>query len=550
MVTRFVLRSLGLLALALAMPAQALVSAVTLQASFPAPQPVGTPLTLTAAATATGAVVYRFRVGRKSGASFGWVTLRDYSADASCRWTPTDPGIYSLAVYARSAGSTAAYESYKTLGFTINPLPLAGVAVEVSPRPVQTLGYPVAVVATALDGLSPEFKFRVGYLADGSYRWELLRDYSTSAEMTWTPLIPGAYLLEVAARDRGSAASASVRVPCRVLAPAAPTLTGFTPASGLMGATVMLTGTTFTGATAVAFNGLAAAFTVTSATTLTATVPAGATTGPLTVTTPGGTVTSAGVFTVTGAMNPQDGAEMVWVPGGVFIMGTPTENSWTPTEQQVTLSGFWLYKYEVTVAQYRAFCAATDRPLPPFPTGYSWAGHSGWDAPSLQIHPIVNVAWYDAAAYAEWARVQLPTEAQWEYAARGPAGRNYPWGGTAISSDPYNGWDLTKCANTSNSNVLGLSTWPVGSFPSGTSWNGVHDLAGNVWEWCADWFGPYSSTPVTNPQGASSGEFRVLRGGSWYFPISHARGAVRYVYAQHYRDNNIGFRCAASSPAP
>jgi formylglycine-generating enzyme required for sulfatase activity len=253
--------------------------------------------------------------------------------------------------------------------------------------------------------------------------------------------------------------------------------------------------------------------------------------------------------------------EMVWVPGGSFTMGTPYDARWDqPYTQQVTLDGFWLDKYEVTVAQYRAFCAATGRTLPHFPqpiadwwrwsSNLSWAGKSGWDDPALQQHPIVNVSWYDAKAYADWAGLRLPTEAQWEYAARGSAGRNYPWGGIATKANPYGGWNPSNCANYYNSYNVGKSTWPVGSFPSGVSWCGAHDLAGNVWEWCADWYAPYSSTPVTNPQGPASGSYRVLRGGSWINGEFGARGAYRHYNNPDIWDFLYGFRCASLSPGP
>jgi len=278
--------------------------------------------------------------------------------------------------------------------------------------------------------------------------------------------------------------------------------------------------------------------------------PSATTTYTITVSGNGQQATASATVTVSGGGTP--GANMVWVPGGSFTMGTPYNAWWgEPYTQQVALSGYWIDKYEVTVAQYRAFCTATGRALPSFPSGYSWAGKTGWADPALQQHPIVYVTWYDAKAYADWAGVALPTEAQWEYAARGPSGRNYPWGGTATAADPYNGWDQTKCANYYNSYSQGKSTWPVGSFPAGVSWCGAHDLAGNVWEWCADWSGPYSTGPVTNPTGPATGTVRVLRGGSWDYGDGYGcRGAVRGNGYPGGWDGGIGFRCVSSSPGP
>ena len=336
---------------------------------------------------------------------------------------------------------------------------------------------------------------------------------------------------------------------------AAPTITGFTPLSGSSGQQVTITGTNLNGATVVTFNGAVAIFNVVRATSITATVPADAMIGKISVTTPGGTAESTEDFTVTevagtAGTNPMDGAAIVWVPGGSFTMGTEYGAWWTaPYTQQVTLSGFWTYQYEVTVAQYRAFCTATSRQLPIFPSGYSWVDKSGWSDPALQQHPMVNVTWADAVAYAEWAGASLPTEAQWEYAVRGPAERNYPWGGAATTADPYNSWDQTKCANDSNSRNAGISTWPVGSFPTSASWCGAQDLSGNAWEWCADWFGSYATEPVTNPTGPATGDFRVLRGGSWSDSSAGSfRGANRFVDNPGNVMSNYGFRCVKSMP--
>lgn len=249
-------------------------------------------------------------------------------------------------------------------------------------------------------------------------------------------------------------------------------------------------------------------------------------------------------------INPKDGAEMIFIPAGKFLMGTPFNNgnvSERPAHE-VTLSDYWIYKYEVTVAQYLVFCSAMGHDLPKFPSGYSWAGKSSWTDPALQQHPIVNVSWNDAKAYADWAGVCLPTEAQWEYAACGPSGRNYPWGGTATVEDSINGWDQTKYANYYNSG--NKSTWPVGSFPNGVSWCGAQDLAGNAWEWCSDWYRVYPSSPVTNPTGPATGDYRVIRGGSWCGSGYSTRSAYRDYYRPGDWHYDGGFRCVSYSPGP
>ena len=251
--------------------------------------------------------------------------------------------------------------------------------------------------------------------------------------------------------------------------------------------------------------------------------------------------------------NPKDSAVMVWVPGGKFTMGSlagvgdPDEHP----AHQVTLTGYWIYRYDVTVVEYRAFCAATGHALPPWPGNmFSWMGKSGWGDPALRQHPVVKVTWYDAVAYAQWAGVRLPTEAQWEYAARGPAGNDYPWGGKATVADPSNGRDDSKCANRRNSMFHGISTWPVGSFPANKSWCGAYDMSGNVWQWCTDWYGDYAKTPVMNPTGPATGTNRVLRGGGWYRDNSDNRSAKRNYNNPHNDANGSGFRCLMLATAP
>ncbi len=233
-------------------------------------------------------------------------------------------------------------------------------------------------------------------------------------------------------------------------------------------------------------------------------------------------------------INPIDGAEMVLVPAGEFLMGSRDDDKWAECvekpQHKVYLDSYYIYKTEVTVAQYRKFCHATGRKnMPPKP---KW----GW----IDNHPIVNVSWDDAKAYADWAGVKLPTEAQWEKAARGTDDRIYPWG---------NKWDAKKCVNYTNSNGI---TKPVGSISAGASPYGCLDMAGNVWEWCWDWYADdyYKNTPIKNPMGPGIGELRVLRGGSWYgnYYISYSRCTFRYNCNPGNYDDDGGFRCA--SPVP
>jgi serine/threonine-protein kinase len=206
-------------------------------------------------------------------------------------------------------------------------------------------------------------------------------------------------------------------------------------------------------------------------------------------------------------INPIDGAEMVLIPEGDFLMGDDKHTE--------TLEAFYIYKNLVTVGQYGKFCEETGYRMPEAP-GFNWNWY-------LKDHPIVNVCWDDAMEYCRWAGVALPTEAQWEKAARGTDGRRYPWG---------DDWDPTKCANSAHLDEAGPGTTvAVGRYTD--SPYGLSDMAGNVWQWCAD------DTDGT-------GKCRVLKGAS-SFNIDEAgfRAAYRAWTEHGWKDANDGFRCVA-----
>ena len=251
-------------------------------------------------------------------------------------------------------------------------------------------------------------------------------------------------------------------------------------------------------------------------------------------------------------INPKDGAVMVWVPAGEFRMGTNTgdllrnaigQRDWemardvvlhrqTPPSEEtpahaVYLDGYWIYRHEVTVAQYRQFCKETGWVMPEAP---EW----GWQ----DNHPIVNVSWNEASAYAVWAEAALPTEAQWEKAARGTDGRIYPWG------NDQGDVEATLATKTH---------LPICSIPAYASPYGVEGMAGNVWEWCADWYHAayYQHTSRHNPVGPTTGVDRVLRGGDMGDAdpvITHTTD--RLPFNPKRKSNNLGFRCVVRSSGP
>jgi len=238
-------------------------------------------------------------------------------------------------------------------------------------------------------------------------------------------------------------------------------------------------------------------------------------------------------------INPKDGAEMVYIPAGEFIMGSNDRADEEEPQRSVYLDGYWMYRHPVTVAQYQKFCSETRRKMPDPP---SW----GWK----DDHPTVNVTWHDAKAYADWAGVALPTEAQWEKAARGTDGRAYVWGdawppppkvGNFADETTRRKYPEPNCTIIADYDDGYAETSPVGAFPAGPSPYGCLDMAGNVWEWSARRQGGN-----TDPSAPSTREGPVLRGGAWnvgtavVLRVSHGVGfGPTFAYA------NFGFRCCS-----
>jgi formylglycine-generating enzyme required for sulfatase activity len=229
--------------------------------------------------------------------------------------------------------------------------------------------------------------------------------------------------------------------------------------------------------------------------------------------------------------------ELVAIPAGTFTRGCDTSH-WSNErpEARITMSAYLIARYPTTVGQFRAFVAATSHVT----TAETERSTQTWRAPGFaqtDDHPVVCVSHHDATAFCAWAGLALPTEAQWEYAARGTDGRTYPWGEDA-PDDTRLWWSGTTRRN---------GTCPVGEHPAGVSPFGVHDLAGNAWEWTADWYDSrgYDPAQTTDPAGAKQGSCRALRGGCWSISSAgYVRAAYRYWVDPAYWDDDGGFRAS------
>lgn len=257
--------------------------------------------------------------------------------------------------------------------------------------------------------------------------------------------------------------------------------------------------------------------------------------------TPRPTLTQTAIFTVTppfhiGSTSTSlvDGMTMIYVPAGPFYMGSNDFSDSQPI-RNVSLDAFWIDQTDVTNKMY-SVCIHAGSCSPPSKTSSStrpiYFGNYVFDN-----FPVINVSWDNATTYCNWAARRLPTEAEWEKAARGTDGRIYPWGDNN---------DYTR--GNFNNNIL--DTTAVGSYKSGASPYGAYDMAGNVWQWVNDWYGKdyyaLSGASVRNPQGPTNGTGRVLRGGS--YSSAEVSSARRLADFPSYTNYNYGFRCARSAP--
>jgi formylglycine-generating enzyme required for sulfatase activity len=221
---------------------------------------------------------------------------------------------------------------------------------------------------------------------------------------------------------------------------------------------------------------------------------------------------------------------MSLVPAGEFTMGSTTGDADEQPVHKIYVDAFFMDKHQLSVAQYARFLEATHHDAPP-----EW---SLMNRPQNQSRPVANVDWVDAAVYCKWAGKRMPTEAEWEKAARGTDSRTYPWG-----NQPPTGLHANSGKEVWSSHAV---LTPVGMLEEGKSPYGIYDMAGNVWEWVSDWYDQdyYKTSPSQNPAGPSIGTHKVVRGGSWGSNANGLRSSERETHLTSFRGLGTGFRCA------
>ncbi len=235
-------------------------------------------------------------------------------------------------------------------------------------------------------------------------------------------------------------------------------------------------------------------------------------------------------------ISPKDGMEIVFVEAGTFIMGSDNDEVNESPKHEIYIDDYWIDKTEVTNKMYYS-CIKSGGCEKPLSDGFI-APTDHYTNPAKENYPVVYVNYENAESYCQWASRRLPTEAEWEKAARGVDGRIYPWGNQSPTQDTLN----------FNQNIGDLM--PVGSYPLGASPYGALDMSGNALEWVADWYSDnyYEQSPSSNPIGPDSGQFRVSRGGGFYQSEYEVRATMRYSAAYWYNQSgDFSFRCAADA---
>ncbi|MBX3063475.1 MAG: formylglycine-generating enzyme family protein [Anaerolineae bacterium] len=249
-----------------------------------------------------------------------------------------------------------------------------------------------------------------------------------------------------------------------------------------------------------------------------------------------------------------NGIRVVYVPAGCFLMGSDQNdehavNNEMPQHRVCVTKPYWLGQFEISNAEFQQFIDAGAYNTPEFWSNAGWTWKQQRIQPtaypdysSAPDQPRVGITWYEAEAFAKWAGGRLPTEAEWEYAARGSQSLTYPWGNDYELG--YANVDETKLGG-----VLLQKTTPVGSYPDGRSWINAYDMVGNVWEWCADWYAEdyYQLKLETDPTGAAAGSSRSIRGSAWNYAAEGANAASRSGIIPENQFPNIGMRLAINA---